>query len=48
MPQKERGRAMRAMMLCGAALMKQDERLPFLIAEFLTDSVYAGYSTNYQ
>ncbi len=29
---------MRAMMLCGAALMKQDERLPFLIAEFLTDS----------
>lgn len=38
MPQKERGRAMRAMMLCGAALMKQDERLPFLIAEFLTDS----------
>lgn len=38
LPQKERGRAMRAMMLCGAALMKQDERLPFLIAEFLTDS----------
>lgn len=37
-PQKERGRAMRAMMLCGAALMKQDERLPFLIAEFLTGS----------
>ena len=36
LPQKERGRAMRAMMLCGAALMKQDERLPFLIAEFLT------------
>jgi hypothetical protein len=29
---------MRAMMLCGAALMKQDERLPFLIAEFLTES----------
>ncbi len=28
LPQKERGRAMRAMMLCGAALMKQDERLP--------------------
>ncbi|EDD1542474.1 plasmid stability family protein, partial [Salmonella enterica] len=27
LPQKERGRAMRAMMLCGAALMKQDERL---------------------
>ncbi|WP_267285137.1 plasmid partitioning/stability family protein [Klebsiella pneumoniae] len=26
------------MMLCGAALMKQDERLPFLIAEFLTES----------
>ncbi|MDF3798411.1 plasmid partitioning/stability family protein [Enterobacter hormaechei] len=25
------------MMLCGAALMKQDERLPFLIAEFLTE-----------
>ena len=38
LPQKERGRAMRAMMLCGAALMKQDERLPFLIAEFLTES----------
>lgn len=37
LPQKERGRAMRAMMLCGAALMKQDERLPFLIAEFLTE-----------
>ncbi|WP_459515121.1 plasmid partitioning/stability family protein [Erwinia amylovora] len=37
LPQKERGRAMRAMMLCGAALMKQDERLPFLIAEFMTD-----------
>ncbi|MBO1811616.1 plasmid partitioning/stability family protein [Serratia ureilytica] len=36
LPQKERGRAMRAMMLCGAALMKQDERLPFLIAEFMT------------
>jgi hypothetical protein len=34
LPQKERGRAMRAMMLCGAALMKQDERLPFLISEF--------------
>ncbi len=30
---------MRAMMLCGAALMKRlDERLPFLIAEFLTES----------
>ena len=38
LPQKERGRAMRAMMLCGAALMKQDERLPFLISEFLTES----------
>ena len=38
LPQKERGRAMRAMMLCGAALMKQDERLPFLIAEFLTET----------
>ena len=38
LPQKERGRAMRAMMLCGAALMKQDERLPFLIAEFLTEN----------
>lgn len=37
-PQKERGRAMRAMMLCGAALMKQDERLPYLISEFLTDT----------
>lgn len=37
LPQKERGRAMRAMMLCGAALMKQDERLPFLIAEFMTE-----------
>ncbi|MFO6428346.1 plasmid partitioning/stability family protein [Escherichia coli] len=49
LPQKERGRAMRAMMLCGAALMKQDERLPFLIAEFLEiQHVYAGYSTNYQ
>lgn len=36
-PQKERGRTMRAMMICGAALMKQDERLPFLIAEFLTE-----------
>lgn len=37
-PQKERGRAMRAMMLCGAALMKQDERLPYLISEFLTNT----------
>lgn len=26
------------MMLCGAALMKQDERLPYLISEFLTDT----------
>lgn len=38
LPQKERGCAMHAMMLSGAALMKQDERLPFLIAEFLTES----------
>ena len=39
---------MRAMMLCGAALMKQDERLPFLIAEFLTESTSMGYSADHQ
>ncbi|MCP9269179.1 plasmid partitioning/stability family protein [Xenorhabdus sp. XENO-1] len=37
MPVKERGRTMRAMMLAGAALMLQEQRLPFMIAEFLDE-----------
>lgn len=36
---KERGRAMRAFMLTGAALAAVDRRLPFLIAELATDSI---------
>ena len=36
-PLKERGRAMRAMLVTGAALMKQDKRLPNIIADYVTN-----------
>lgn len=36
---KERGRAMRAFLLTGAALAAIDRRLPFLIAELATENI---------
>lgn len=36
---KERGRAMRAFLLTGAALAAVDRRLPFLIAELASDTI---------
>jgi ATP/maltotriose-dependent transcriptional regulator MalT len=36
---KERGRAMRAFLLTGAALAVVDRRLPFLIAELATENI---------
>ncbi|WON75560.1 plasmid partitioning/stability family protein [Serratia sp. UGAL515B_01] len=36
---KERGRAMRAFLLTGAALANIDRRLPFLIAELATENI---------
>lgn len=38
LPRKERGKAMRAALLTGMALMKQEQRIPFLIAEFLDEN----------
>lgn len=38
LPYKERGKAMRAVLLAGIALMKQEQRIPFLIAEFLNEN----------
>ncbi len=35
LPTKERGRAMRAALLAGISLMKQEQRIPFLLAELL-------------
>ncbi|GFN47312.1 plasmid stabilization protein [Candidatus Regiella insecticola] len=38
LPYKERGKAMRAALLAGIALMKQEQRIPFLISEFLNEN----------